>query len=53
VSQTQTGFRHFLLKPFDALFRKQGAGTRLALKVSGTVDEPKVGIDLGRTLKGR
>ena len=53
VSQTQTGFRHFLLKPFDGLFRKEGAGTRLALKVSGTVDEPKVGIDLGRTLKGR
>jgi hypothetical protein len=53
VSQTQTGFRHFLLKPFDGLFRKGGAGTRLALKVSGTVDEPKVGIDLGRTLKGR
>ena len=53
VSQTQTGFRHFLLKPFDGLFRKEGAGTRLALKVSGTVDEPKFGIDLGRTLKGR
>jgi hypothetical protein len=53
VSQTQTGFRHFLLKPFDPLFRKGGAGTRLALKLSGTVDEPKFGIDLGRTLKGR
>jgi hypothetical protein len=53
VSQTQTGFRHFLLKPFDGLFRKDGAGTRLVLKVSGTVDEPKFGVDLGRTLKGR
>jgi hypothetical protein len=53
VSQTQTGFKHFLLKPFDGVFRKEGAGTRLALKVSGTVDEPRFGIDLGRTLKGR
>jgi len=53
ASQTQTGFRHYLLKPFDSLLRKGGAGTRLAFKVSGTVDDPKVGIELGRTLKGR
>ena len=53
VSQTQTGFKHFLLKPFDPLFRKQGAGTRLAIKVSGTVDEPKFGLDVGRTIRGR
>jgi hypothetical protein len=53
ASQTQTGFRHYLLKPFDPLLRKGGAGTRLAFKVSGTVDDPKYGIELGRTLKGR
>ena len=53
ASETQTGFKHFLLKPFDGLFRKGGAGTRLAIRITGTVDEPKVGLDLGRTLKGR
>ena len=53
VSQTQTGWKHFLLKPFDPLFRKGGAGSRLAIKVSGTVDEPKFGLDFGRTLKGK
>lgn len=53
LSQTQTGFRHFVLKPFDALFRKGGAGTRLAFTVKGTVDDPKIGLDLGRTMKGK
>lgn len=53
ASETQTGFRHFLLKPFDKLLRKDGAGTRVALTVGGTVDDPKVGVDFNRTLKGK
>jgi hypothetical protein len=53
VADTQTGVKHFLLKPFNPLFRKRGAGTRLAIKVSGTVDQPKFGLDIGRTLKGK
>jgi hypothetical protein len=53
VSQTQTGYRRFLLKPFDPLFRKKGAGARVAIDVAGTVDQPKIGLDLKRTLKGQ
>jgi hypothetical protein len=53
VSQTQTGYKSWLLKPFDPLFRKNGAGTRLAIKVAGTQDQPKIGLELGRTLRGR
>jgi hypothetical protein len=53
VSQTQTGFKSWLLKPFDPLFRKKGAGTRLVIKVAGTQDQPKVGLEIGRTLRGR
>ena len=53
VSQTQTGYKSWLLKPFDPLFRKSGAGTRLAIKVAGTQDQPKVGLEIGRTLKGQ
>jgi hypothetical protein len=53
VSQTQAGLKHFLLKPFDGLFRKGGAGTRLAIRVAGTAEKPQVALDLGRTLKGR
>ncbi len=48
VSQTQTGFRSWLLKPFDPLFRKNGAGTRLVITVAGTQDQPKIGLELGQ-----
>jgi hypothetical protein len=53
VSKTQTGFRSWLLKPFDPLFRKNGAGTRLVITVAGTQDQPKIGLDFGKTLKGQ
>ena len=53
VSQTQTGLKRWLLKPFDPLFRKNQAGTRLVIKVEGTQDQPKVALDLGKTLKGQ
>ncbi len=53
VSETQTGFKHFLLKPFDPLFRKGESGTHLALRVAGTIDKPEIGLDLKRSLKGK
>lgn len=53
VSQTQTGFRSWMLKPFDGLFKKDGAGARLVITVQGTQDQPKVGLDFGKTLKGQ
>jgi hypothetical protein len=52
VSQTMTGYKSWLLKPFDPLFRKKGAGTRLVIRVEGTQDQPKVGLDIGKTLRG-
>lgn len=52
VSQTQTGFKSLLLKPFDPLFKKNGAGTRLVITVAGTQDQPKIGLQLGPTIKG-
>lgn len=53
VSKTQTGFKSIMLKPFDPLFRKDGAGTRLVITVGGTQDQPKIGLDLGKTLRGQ
>jgi len=53
VSQMVTGVKSWLLKPFDALFREQGTGTRVAIKVEGTKDDPKFGVEIGRTLSGR
>lgn len=52
VSKTMTGFKSWLLKPFDPLFKKEGAGTRLVIKVQGTQDQPKIGLDVGKTLRG-
>jgi hypothetical protein len=52
VSQTMTGFKSWLLKPFDPLFKKKGAGTRLVIRVQGTQDQPKVGLEIGKTLRG-
>lgn len=53
ASNTLTGFKRWLVKPFDPLLRKNGAGTRLVIRVEGTQDEPKVGLELGKTLKGQ
>jgi hypothetical protein len=53
ASRTMTGFKSVLLRPFDPLLRKRGAGTRLAIKVTGTREKPSFGVEIGRTLKGQ
>jgi hypothetical protein len=53
ASSTLTGFKRWLLKPLDPIFRQQGAGTRLVIRVEGTQDHPKVDLQLGKTLRGR
>ena len=53
VSETMTGYKSWLLKPFDGLFKKNGAGTRLVITVAGSQDQPKVALDVGKTLKGK
>jgi hypothetical protein len=45
LSQTMTGYKSFLLKPFDPFFRKHGA-TEVPIKVTGTRDHPTFGLDL-------
>lgn len=51
VSKTVTGFKSWLLKPFDPLFRHKGS-TRLVIRIDGTQDQPKVGLDFKKTIKG-
>lgn len=48
VSQAIGGFKAWLLKPFDPLFRKNGAGAVVPITVTGTKDAPKFGLDMGR-----
>ena len=53
VSQMTTGIKHILLKPVDPLFKRDGAGTVLPIKISGTRGSPSFKLDIGRVLKRR
>jgi hypothetical protein len=48
VSQTQTGWKRWALKPIDPFFAKNGAGTFLRIKVGGNSAAPKFGLDRGK-----
>ena len=48
VSQMVGGWKGFLLKPIDQLFKKDGADALLPIHVKGTRDNPDFGVDLGR-----
>jgi hypothetical protein len=47
LSHMVTGWKSILLKPADPFFRKNGAGTELPVKVTGTNAEPHFGSDFG------
>jgi len=53
VSQTQTGWKSLVLKVFDPLFRKDGAGTVLPITITGTSNEPKFGVDMKKAVFSR
>jgi hypothetical protein len=45
VSQTMTGWKRWALKPVDPFFSKNGAGTFLPIRITGTRDKPQFGLD--------
>jgi hypothetical protein len=45
VSQTMTGWKRWVLRPADPFFAKHGAGTYLRIKVDGTSNQLKFGLD--------
>jgi len=47
LSQMVTGWKSILLKPVDPFFSKNGAGTELPVRVTGTKSEPQFGLDFG------
>jgi hypothetical protein len=53
ASQTQTGWKSLVLKPFDPLLRRDGAGTVLAIKIGGTREKPEFGVDMKKSLLRR
>ncbi|MGA3211678.1 MAG: hypothetical protein ABSD20_10250 [Terriglobales bacterium] len=48
LSQMVTGKKRFLLKAIDPFFSKNGAGTEVPIKITGTKSEPQFGLDYGR-----
>lgn len=47
VSQMTSGWKSVLLKPIDPFFSKNGAGTEVPIKITGTESEPHIGLDFG------
>jgi hypothetical protein len=47
LSQMVNGWKSILLKPVDPFFSKNGAGTEIPVKVTGTKSEPHFGADFG------
>ena len=44
LSQTQSGFKSLLLKPFDRYFEKDGAGFEVPIEIGGTREHPSIGV---------
>jgi hypothetical protein len=51
VSQTTRGIKSLLLKPIDRLFERNGAGTVVPLKITGTRADPSFQVDFGKVLR--
>ena len=45
ASQTMTGWKSVLAKAVDPLLAKDGAGTVLPIKITGTAKQPKFGVE--------
>jgi hypothetical protein len=45
VSQMVTGWKSWLLKPVDPFFAKNGAGTEVPIKISGSSSHPSIGLN--------
>jgi hypothetical protein len=46
LSQTQSGVKQWMLKPFDKLFEKDGAGFEVPITVTGSKQHPEIGADV-------
>ena len=46
LSDTQAGIKHWILKPLDPIFEKDGAGFEVPLMVKGTKDHPEITADV-------
>jgi hypothetical protein len=47
LSQMTTGWKAILLKPVDPFFSKDGVGTEVPIRITGTQSEPHIGLEFG------
>jgi hypothetical protein len=50
LSETTTGLKALLLKAADPFFRRQGGGSAIPIKITGTRNEPVFGLDKAHVL---
>lgn len=48
VSEAVGGFKSIFIRPFNPLFRKEGAGAVVPITITGTRDDPKFGLQFGK-----
>lgn len=54
LSNVVGGFKSLFIKPFDWLFRRDGAGAVIPIRIEGTRDHPQFGVRIGAALtRGR
>jgi hypothetical protein len=45
LSQTMTGWKSVMLKPFNGFFAGKHGGTEVPIKITGTRENPSFGLD--------
>ena len=50
LSDVVGGFKSLFIKPFDWLFRREGAGAVIPIRIEGTRDHPQFGVRIGAAL---
>lgn len=53
LSKAVGGFKSIFLKPFNPLFRKNGAGAVVPIRIGGTRTKPEFGVRMGAVFKGK
>jgi len=48
ISETQTGVKRLLLKVIDPLFKREGGGSSVPIRISGKRSDPSFGLDRSR-----
>jgi hypothetical protein len=51
ASDMLTGWKHWIAMPFDPLFKKDGAGLEVPVKIAGTKSDMKFGVDKAKLKK--